>query len=206
MWGWTGGRLPQGAPVLADDATLAAWAGSRADHPPSTPAGLTGGLLWRALGGAGAVGRFDTDQAMHFPIDLGKVWLDDLETAGQPRWFANSVLARSRLWTRGAVVLNGPLFAGMRRARPLHFGVRAHPNDGLLDCYEWELSLGEVRRVGRRAGNGQHLPHPGIREQRRAQVDIDLGRPSSVWIDGEHAGRAQRLVARVVADAAVVVL
>ena len=69
-WGRPG-ALPIGSEVADSDARLAdiivSTRGS-SEAPPSI--GLTGGSLWRTVGGPGAIGRLYTGEAMHLPIDL----------------------------------------------------------------------------------------------------------------------------------------
>ncbi len=43
---------------------------------------------------------------------------------------------------------------------------RSHPNDGLLDRCEGDLSLDDRWKARGRLPSGTHVPHPGIAEQR----------------------------------------
>ena len=70
---------------------------------------------------------------------------------------------------------------------------RSHPNDGLLDVFDGDLPLGERLKARSRLPTGTHVPHPGIAERRVAAVQIELDRPTPVWLDGERVGSARAL-------------
>jgi diacylglycerol kinase family enzyme len=86
-----------------------------------------------------------------------------------------------------------------------NLGPRAHPGDGLLDTYDARLPFSQLLAVRGRLHHGAHLPHPQIAERRTPSLDVELGRPLAVRLDGERVGSAQRLVVRVVPDALLVV-
>ena len=196
-WGRPG-RLPDGAPVAASDAELRELVVRHRVGPTPLPlaVGLTGGALWRTLGGPGAVGRLHRDDAMWLPIDVGRASLD-----GATTWFVASVVARTWNWTRAFVAMNGDWVGRYQ------FGPRAHPNDGLLDTYAAQLRWQDIAKVARRARNGAHLPHPGITERRIRTGRITFERPRRVWIDGERwATRVRAMELWVEPDSLSVVL
>jgi diacylglycerol kinase family enzyme len=48
---------------------------------------------------------------------------------------------------------------------------------------------------------GTHVPHPGIAQSRVAALQVEMDRPTPVWLDGERIGAARSLAIRVEADA-----
>lgn len=194
-WG-TEGALPAGAPTVGSDAELRALVVARLDAGEPLPVvGLRGGGLWRTVGGAGAPARLGTSHAMHLPVDVIEVELDDRRT-----WFVSTLVAHDVWRRRWVVALNGQ-FVGTRQLGP-----RAHPGDGLLDVYQGNLPPGELLEVLRRARNGAHLPHPHITGTRSATAELQLDRPHGVRVDGVASGRASRLALRVLPDALTVVV
>lgn len=212
-WGEPLGAVP-GIPVADDDHTLARLLAAgvivdparRPDLPgparfgvaaPVTVA-LTGGELWRFLGGPAVAGRWSTPAAWRFPVDLLAVEID-----GTTHWAAATVTATTSAsrWGRPlAVAGNVGTWRGYR-ALP-----RAHPNDGLVDAVWGDLPWRELAKVRQRAVTGTHLPHPGLTERRRSEVTIDTGRMASWSVDGVAVGRASAAVVTVVPDAGIVVL
>ena len=159
------------------------------------PLGLLGGDLCRTLGGPGDEGRLRSPDAVRFRVDLGEVLLD-----GRLHWFVAHLVARTRWWGQAVVAMNAQ-FLG-----PWHLGVRAHPGDGVLDVYQGRLSLADRLKVRARVRHAAHLPHPQIKERRTAALQLDLGRPLPVSLDGEAAGKARTLSLRVEPDALLVVV
>jgi diacylglycerol kinase family enzyme len=80
---------------------------------------------------------------------------------------------------------------------------RAHPGDGLLDVLDVGagMSLGDRWRARARLPAGGHLPHPAIAVARRPAVQIELGRPTPVWLDGERVAEGRALSIRLEPDA-----
>ena len=156
--------------------------------------GLTGGDLWRTVGGPSAVGRLYTPEAMHLPIDFVRAELD-----GHPVWFVAHLVAtrgRSRVHA-----LNGDWW------RKYQLGPRAHPNDGLLDVYEASLGPRDLLKVSRRARLGSHLPHPAIRERRATRLEITFTKPHRIVLDGRRLPRrCLHLELVVEPDGAVIVV
>jgi hypothetical protein len=197
-WGEAGG-LPAGGVVVGSDAEARAVveAARRAGDP--VPAlGLVGGDLCRTLGGRGDRGRIEGGGGVRVPVDLGSALVD-----GRHHWFVAHLVAR-RSWWRGRVVaVMNAEFLG-----PWDVAPRAHPGDGLLDVLDAapSLRLGDRWKARRRLPTGAHLPHPAIAVARRAAVQIDLDRPTPVWLDGEPVGEARNLSVRLEPDALVCVV
>jgi hypothetical protein len=197
-WGEAGG-LPAGGVVVGSDAEARAVveAARRAGDP--VPAlGLVGGDLCRTLGGRGDRGRIEGGGGVRVAVDLGSALVN-----GRHHWFVAHLVAR-RSWWRGRVVaVMNAEFLGHWDVAP-----RAHPGDGLLDVVDAAPSLPRRERwkARRRLPTGGHLPHPAIAVTRRAAVQIDLDRPTPVWLDGEPVGEARHLSVRLEPDALVCVV
>jgi diacylglycerol kinase family enzyme len=78
---------------------------------------------------------------------------------------------------------------------------RAHPGDGLLDVLDARIGFGERLEARRRLPTGTHVPHPRITERRVQATQLDLERPTTIFLDGAAVGRARTLSIRVEADA-----
>ena len=190
------GVLPNDGLVVRSDAEARAVVEDARRHGRAVPPlGLLGGDLCRTLGGRGDEGRLHSAAATRFPVDVGEVLLD-----GRLHWFVAHLVARTRSWSDALVAMNAQ-FLG-----PWHLGVRAHPGDGVLDVYQGRLSLADRLKVRARVRHAAHLPHPQINERRTAALQLDLGRPLPVSLDGEAAGKARTLSLRVEPDALLVVV
>jgi hypothetical protein len=192
-WGTAGG-LPEGAVVVGSDAEArrVVTEARRAGEP--VPAlGLLGGDLCRTLGGRGDPDRLRQPEAPVLPVDLGAVLLD-----GVQHWFVAHLVARGSWWRGRIVAAMNAEFLGAWDVAP-----RAHPGDGLLDVLDVapEMSLGDRLRARSRLGTAGHLPHPAVAVSRRPAVQVELARPTPVWLDGERVGEARRLSIRVEPDA-----
>jgi diacylglycerol kinase family enzyme len=110
------------------------------------------------------------------------------------------MVARTRGWSHVVAAMNAQ-FVG-----PWVVGFRAHPNDGLLDVYQADLSLTDRLKVRARIRHGAHMPHPGIKERRTAAMQIELDRPLPVYLDGEQWGDDAAFSLRVEPDALTVVI
>jgi hypothetical protein len=202
-WGYPGTLSPD-SPVFANDADLAAYVEKSLAEEVSDPSlsqhtippiALTGGALWRTIGGPGALGRYVTAEARHYPCDLAVAMVD-----GERKVFVASLVARNRWWTQAAVVMNAQDMGAYR------FGHRAHPGDALLDVYEAHVELLDVPKVAQRARLGSHLPHPGISERRVPTASFTFDRPRQLWLDERQMGTVKQLTVTVVADAFFVVI
>jgi hypothetical protein len=218
-WGRPGTLSPD-SPTFTNDADLAAYvekalhqnvAQNGAENEAENGAGsamgkiigpltsssiaLTGGALWRTIGGPGAVGRYATAQAQHYPCDAVIAVVD-----GKTEVFVASLVARNRWWTQAAVVMNAQDMGAYR------FGHRAHPGDALLDTYEAHVAFRDVAKIAKRAKLGSHLPHPGITERRVPTASFTFDRPRQLWLDERRVGNVEQLTVTVVPDAFMVVI
>lgn len=195
-WGTTGALPPDAVVVRSDAEARAVVTEARRSGAAPPPLGLIGGDLYRTLGGAGDERRLHRDDATHVPVDLGAVLVD-----GRLHWFVAHLVAR-RSWWRGRIVaaMNAE-FLGAWDAAP-----RAHPNDGLLDVFDVTMPITERLKARPRLRTGSHVPHPEIRVERAAAVQLDLDRPTPVWLDGERIGEARSLSVRIEPDALTCVL
>jgi hypothetical protein len=198
--GGAGGRR---APLPADGVVVRTDAEARAvvtearragERPP--PIGLLGGDLCRTLGGPGDPDRLRSPEAMTFPVDLGAALVD-----GTLHWFVAHLIAR-RSWWRGRVV--AAMNAQWLGAWDL--GPRSHPDDGLLDVTDGDLSLSDRLKARGRLPTGTHVPHPGITVRRVPHLQLDLDPSLDIWLDGERLGRATAVVLLVEPDALDVVI
>lgn len=195
-WG-APGRLPADGITVDDDAgaRAAVEAAKRAGRPLPT-LGLLGGDLCRTVGGKGDAARIRSDEAMTLPTDLGSVLLD-----GRLHWFVAHLVVR-RSWWRGRVVaVMNAQWIGRWDVAP-----RSHPNDGLLDVFDGDLSLDDRWKARSRLLTGTHVPHPAITQRRVPALQLELDRPTPVWLDGERVGVARNLAIRVEPDALAVVV
>ena len=69
-----------------------------------------------------------------------------------------------------------------------------------------DLSLGDRWKARARLPAGTHVPHPGVRQSRVAEVTLTFARPTPVRLDGVEVGRATTLSLRVEPDAVTVVV
>jgi hypothetical protein len=197
-WGRAGG-LPADGVVVASDAearTVVTAARRAGETPP--PLGLLGGDLCRTLGGRGDEARLRSDGGRRLPVDLGSVLVD-----GVQHWFVAHLVTRRSWWWGPIVAAMNAEFLGRWDVAP-----RAHPNDGVLDIVEVAaaMSLGDRAKARGRLPAGAHVPHPAIATSRRPAVQLDLDRPTAVWLDGERVGEARHLSVRVEPDALVCVV
>lgn len=194
-WGEPG-PLPAGGVVVRSDAEARAVVeAARRNGDPVPALGLLGGDLCRTLGGPRDEARLQSSEAVRLPVDLGAVLLD-----GRLHWFCAWLTAGDRRWHHGFWALNAQWVDGF------NLGPRAHPGDGLLDTYEVHVPLLELPRVRRRARVGAHLPHPAFRERRAPAVQVDLGRPQPVVLDGTPVGKVRTISVRIEPEALLVVV
>jgi hypothetical protein len=195
---WTRrGPLPPGGVVVRDDAEAHhVIAAARRSNLAVPPLGLLGGDLCHTLGGVGDEARLHSDHATIGVCDLGWALLD-----GKIHWFASSLVAHHRWWRGRAFVAMNAAWLG-----PWNVAPASHPADGLLETAEVEIPLTQLLAVRRRLPQGAHLPHPGIRVRRTAATQVELDRPTPVWLDGVPAGRVRTISVRVEPDALTVVV
>lgn len=197
-WGEPGGLPGGGVLVRSDAEARAVVEEARRDRAPIPPLGLLGGDLCRTLGGTGDEGRIRSPEGRRLPIDLGTVLVD-----GRLLHFVAHLVAR-RGWWRGRIlaVMNAQ-FLGNWDVAP-----RGHPNDGRLDVLDVAAAMpaGQRWQARTRLPSGTHVPHPHIAQRRTAALQVDLGRPTPVHLDGERVGDARSLSIRVEPDAVLCVV
>ena len=190
-WGEPG-SLPDGAVVVSSDAEASsALEAARREGRPSPPLGLTGGDLWRTLGGRGALSTV-------VRCDLGEVLVD-----GRLRLFVAHVVVRGRtLWRGSALAVMNAQYVGRWDVAP-----RSHPGDGKLDLVEvaQTMSIGDRWKAWRRLPTGTHVPHPAIKERRVTAIQLDVA-SQQVVLDGRSIAGAKALSVRVEPDALTVVV
>ncbi|MGY6499615.1 MAG: diacylglycerol/lipid kinase family protein [Acidimicrobiales bacterium] len=153
--------------------------------------GLLGGDLARAVGATGDEDRLRSDRARTVPVDLGSVLVD-----GRIFWFASHLVARRRLWAGQWFVAMNSEYLGTWKMAP-----RAHPNDGRLDVLEGRLGLDDRIKARGRIVSGDHVPHPDIATRQTSAAQVDLERPTRVYLDGIDVGVARHLSVRIEPDA-----
>ncbi len=190
-WGAPGPLPPHGVTVRTDAQARSVVEEARRAGRDVPPLGLLGGDLCRTVGGRGDEGRLRSPEAMSLPVDLGSVLLD-----GRLHWFVAHLVVR-RSWWRGRVVaVMNAQWIGRWDVAP-----RSHPGDGLLDVFDGDLSLDDRWKARARLPTGTHVPHPGIGQRRVPALQVELDRPTPVWLDGERVGEARTLAVRVEPDA-----
>jgi hypothetical protein len=190
------GALPKHGVVVRSDAEARAVVeAARREGRPLPVLGLLGGDLCRTLNGPGDEGRLRSSDAVRFNVDLGEVLID-----GRLHVFVAHLVARTRRWRHAFVAMNAQFLGEWV------LGPRAHPNDGLLDVYEADLSLPDRLKVRSRLKHGAHMPHPGIKERRVPAVQVEFDRPRPIYLDGEERGEARSLSVRVEPDALTVIV
>jgi hypothetical protein len=193
----TQGPLPEGGVVVRSDAEAHHLVeAARRSNLPLPALGLLGGDLCHTMGGVGDEGRLRSKHATTGVCDLGAVLLD-----GRLHWFVSSLVARGSWWRGRAVFVMNAAWLG-----PWNVAPKAHPGDGLLDAVDVHVSPSQWWAVKRRLLHGDHLPHPGISVRRAPAMQLDLGRPLDVWLDGVAVGKARNLSVRVEPDALTVVV
>ena len=191
-WGEPG-RLDDGVVVGSDAEARRVVEAARREGRAPPSLGLAGGDLCRTLGGGGDPERLRSGPAVRLPVDLGAVLVD-----GRLHWFVAHLIVRRSWWWGPIVAAMNAEFLGRWDVAP-----RAHPGDGVLDVVEGaaEMTLADRVKARRRLRTGGHVPHPAIAQRRRPALQLDLGRPTPVWLDGERIGSATALSVRVEPDA-----
>lgn len=190
-WG-APGALPSDGVIVRDDAEVRRLVTEARRAGTAIPTvGLLDGDMCRTVGGRGDVDRLRSDRAMTLPLDLGSVLVD-----GTIHWFSAHLVAR-RSWWRGRIVaVMNAQWIGSWNVAP-----RSHPNDGLLDVFDGDIGVDDRIKARRRLPTGTHVPHPGITQRRVGALQVDLGRPTPIWLDGEKVAEGQHLSIRVESDA-----
>lgn len=190
-WGAPGPLPASGVEVRSDGEARAVLEAAKRANQPLPTLGLLGGDLCRTVGGRNDAVRLRSPEAMALPTDLGSVLID-----GRLHWFVAHLVVR-RSWWRGPVIaVMNAQWIGAWDVAP-----KAHPNDGVLDVLEGDLSLGDRWKARRRLSTGTHVPHPGITQRRVAALQLELDRPTPVWLDGERVAEARTLSVRTEPDA-----
>jgi len=196
-WGQPGALPRHGVLVGSDREARAIVTAARRAGEPVPPLGLLGGDLCKTLGGTGDEERIRSDQAVQLPCDLGSVLLD-----GRLHWFVAHLVVR-RSWWRGRVVaaMNAQ-YLGRWDVAP-----RGHPNDGRFDVLDADLPFDERLQARSRLRTGTHVPHPRIEQRHVAAIQIELDRPTPVWLDGERLDEPVRTLSlRIEPDALLCVV
>ena len=180
---WGANRpLPEGAPIVASDAELRDLVIDHRDRGRPIPVvGLLGGDLCRTLGGHGDRARLEGPDAVTVAVDLGTAIID-----GAPTVFVAHLVV-GRPFASGTVVMQAQWLDD------LDLGPRSHPGDGWLDVTSGSVPIGQRRTARRRARTGTHLPHPGLRHERKRAGSLEFDRPTAVVIDGVPSGRHRRV-------------
>jgi hypothetical protein len=190
-WGAPGALPADGIEVRSDADARAIVERCRRANEPLPVLGLLDGDLCRTVGGKGDTDRLHSDAAMTLPTDVGSVLID-----GRQHWFVAHLVVR-RSWWRGRVVaVMNAQWIGRWDVAP-----KSHPNDGLLDVFDGDLSLDDRLKLRSRLATGTHVPHPGIAQSRVGALQLELDQPTPVWLDGERVGSGRNLVIRTEADA-----
>ncbi|MEQ1786447.1 MAG: hypothetical protein ABL966_05295 [Acidimicrobiales bacterium] len=195
-WGEPGPLPRHGVVVRSDAEAATVIAAARRASEPIPPLGLLGGDLCRTLGGTGDESRLRSDAGVQVPVDLGAVLVD-----GRLHWFVAHLVARRGWWRGRVVAAMNAQFLG-----PWDVAPKSHPNDGRVDVLDADLPFDERLQVRARLKAGTHVPHPRITERRVTAIQIDLARPTPVWLDGVDIGPATTLSIRVEPDALVCVV
>lgn len=194
-WGEPGALPADGIIVATDADARRALEAARHAHRAFPVLGLLGGDLCRTVGGTGDEARLRGPDATTFTVDVGEALID-----GRLHLFVAHLVARRALWRECFVAMNAQWLG------PWNLGPRAHPNDGLLDTYDANLTWADLPKVRARLPLGAHLPHPRIAQRRSSAMQVEFPVPRKVWLDGEPAGEGRALAIRVHPDALSVVV
>ena len=142
---------------------------------PIPPLGLLGGDLCRTLGGTGDEARLRSDAAVQLPVDLGAVLVD-----GRLHWFVAHLVAR-RGWWRGRVV------AAMNARVPRRRGTwrrAATPTTVASTSSTPTCPSTSASRCAPGSSTAPTCPTRASTSATRAAVQLDLDRPTPVYLDG----------------------
>ena len=195
-WG-SSGPLPKDGIVVGSDAELLDLVTRhRRKGSDVPPLALTGGDLWRTLGGSPGLERRKGAEGQRLRVDLGAALID-----GRQHWFCSHLVAR-RSWLRGRIWIA----ANAAHLGSWNIAPRAHPGDGLLDVLDSELAPGQRLEARRRLPSGTHVPHPEVRYTRTRAEQVEFARPTPIWLDGRRTASARRLSVRLEEEALFVVV
>jgi hypothetical protein len=195
-WGEPGPLPAEGRVVRSDAEAREIVTAARRASEQVPPLGLLGGDLCHTLGGTGDESRLHSDTAVQVPVDLGSVLVD-----GRLHWFVAHLVVRRSWWHGRVVAVMNAQYLGKWDVAP-----RGHPNDGRLDVLDADLPLGERLQVRSRLRAGTHVPHPRIEERHVQALQVELDRPTPVYLDGQLVSRARQLTIRVEPDALLCVV
>lgn len=183
---------PDDVAAAPDDRTAARAVGAalRNDRPPPVMALLAGDLA-RTCGARRTEIPAAGTPVQQLPLDIASVLVD-----GAVHHFVAHLVARRSWWRGRLLAVMNAQYLGRWDVAP-----RSHPNDGKLDLFDADLSLGDRIKARSRLSSGTHVPHPGIAQRRVAAVQVDLDAGTKVWLDGECVGAARSLSIRVIPDA-----
>ncbi|MGI9604267.1 MAG: hypothetical protein ACR2QE_20480 [Acidimicrobiales bacterium] len=193
-WGAAGGSPDVVVATDEEAGALVDAARRQGQEPPVV--GLTGGDLWRTLGGREGGSRLDGPDVVTLQVDIGRAQVDD-----QSKWFVAHCVARRPAWTGPSLAVMNAAFLGSWNLAP-----RAHPNDGRLDAIEADLSWSDRWKARRRLPSGTHVPHPDIRQRRITDGSWEFSRPVTIRLDGRVEWRSNTLEIAVEPDALTVVI
>lgn len=190
-WGHPGPLPADGVLVHRDGEVRAVVEAARRERRPVPVLGLLGGDLCRTVGGRGDEGRLRSGDAMTLPVDLGEALID-----GVPHRFVAHLVARRSWWQGRVVAVMNAQWIGRWDVAP-----KSHPNDGLLDVFDADLSLDDRLKARRRLLTGTHVPHPAIAQSRVKALQLEFDRPTPIWLDGERVAEARQVSVRIEPDA-----
>jgi len=164
--------LPDNVPVADTDLAAASVFQRGRSHTDSPSVLLTGGDLFRTLGGRKAVPE-PGDSVTEVPCDVGRVLVD-----GKLHFFVSHCWLGGGWFTDTPTVYCNAAYLGNWNLAP-----RAHPGDGLLDAIVSSLGWRQRLLSRRRLRNGSHVPHPAISTRRTAAANLS-GKRLRVRLDG----------------------
>lgn len=190
-WGRTAPLPADGVVVRSDAEARHLVESARRQGRPLPVLGLLGGDLCRTVGGRGDEARLRSNDAITLPVDLGEALID-----GVHHHFVAHLVVRSSWWRGRVIAVMNAQWIGRWDVAP-----KGHPDDGMLDVLDGDPSLDDRLKARARLRTGTHVPHPAIAVSRVGALQLELDRPTPVWLDGERVGRARRLAIRVEPDA-----
>ncbi len=164
--------LPDNVAAAGTDLEAASVFRQGLSHSRPTCVLLTGGDLFRTLGGRGTVPE-PGDSVTEVLCDVGRVLVD-----GKLHYFVSHCWLGGGWFTHTPTVYCNAAYLGNWNLAP-----RAHPGDGLLDAVVSSLGWRQRLLSRRRLRSGTHVPHPSISTRRTAAAHISAKR-LRVRLDG----------------------